>query len=138
MILIDTSVWIDFFNHSHSPFARHLKELIEDDIDLCLTDIILTEVLQGIKDDRIFEETKSSLLAFPIIKPASINTYISAANIYRACRTKGITIHKTIDVLISAVAIENNLSIFHNDRDFDRIAHYTNLKLFKPRKKETQ
>lgn len=131
MILIDTSIWIDFFNHPQSPFAKYLKELIEEDTDLCLTDIILTEVLQGIKDDRIFEETKTSLLAFPIVKPASIDTYISAANIYRTCRTKGITIYKTVDVIISAIAIENNLSIFHNDKDFDRIANCTNLRLYK-------
>ena len=131
MILVDTSVWIDFFNHPQSPYAKHLKILIEKDADLCLIDIILTEVLQGIKNDRIFEVTKDCLLGYPILKPASLNTYISAANIYRSCRTKGITINRTIDVIISAIAIENNLSIFHNDKDFDRIAECTNLKLFK-------
>ncbi len=133
MILIDTSVWIDFFNHPQSPFAKHLKSMIEEDADLYLTDLILTEVLQGIKDDRIFEETKDCLLGFPVVKAESLNTYIYAANIYRTCRKKGITIYRTIDTIISAVAMENNLSIFHNDRDFDHIASCTNLKLFKPR-----
>ena len=132
MILVDTSIWIDFFNHPQSPFAKHLKILIEKGVDICLAGIILTEILQGIKDDKVFEETKGCLLAFPIIKPASLVTYISAANIYRSCRTKGITINRTIDVIISAIAIENNISVFHNDKDFDRIAECTNLKTFKP------
>ncbi|MBI5206895.1 MAG: PIN domain nuclease [Candidatus Firestonebacteria bacterium] len=131
MILIDTSVWIDFFNHPQSYFSKLLKELIEKDTDLCLTDIILTEILQGIKDDVIFEETKKSLLAFPIFKAASLNTYIYAAAIYRICRNRGTTIRRTIDTIIASVAIENNLQIFHNDKDFNRIAQCTPLKIFR-------
>ena len=129
MILVDTSVWIDLFNHPDSPYAQRLKGLIEKDEGLCICDIILTEILQGIKDDRIFEEVKDSLLKFPIIKAVNVETYILAANIYRLCRKKGKPLGKTIDALIAAVAIENNLALFSRDKDFVRIADCAGLKL---------
>ena len=129
MILVDTSVWIDLFNHPDSPYAQRLKGLIEKDEGLCICDIILTEILQGIKDDRIFEEVKDSLLKFPIIKAVNVETYILAANIFRLCRKKGKSLGKTIDALIAAVAIENNLALFSRDKDFVRIADCAGLKL---------
>lgn len=129
MILVDTSVWIDLFNHPESPYAQKLKCLIEEDEGLCICDIVLTEVLQGIKDDRIFEEVKDSLLKFPIVKAIGLETYILAANIYRLCRKKGKPLGKTIDALIAAVAIENNLTLFSRDKDFLRIADCSGLKI---------
>lgn len=129
MILVDSSVWIDLFNHPESPYAQKLKHLIEKDEGLCICDIVLTEVLQGIKDDRIFEEVKDSLLKFPIVKASGLETYILAANIYRLCRKKGKALGKTVDALIAAVAIENNLTLFSRDKDFGRIADCSGLKV---------
>lgn len=131
MILVDTSVWIDFFDYPDSIYARELKDLIEKDEDLCLLDLNLTEILQGIRNEKVFNEIKEELTQFPILRASGLETYIHAANIYRLCRKTGKTITKTIDVIIAAVAIENNLFLFHKDKDFDLIAACTGLKIFR-------
>ncbi len=130
MILVDTSVWIDLFDHPESIYAKELEVLIEREEDLCLTDLNLTEILQGIKDEKIFRQVKEYLTQFPIIRAFSLETYIRAANIYRLCRKKGKSITKTIDAIIAAIAIENSLILFHNDKDFNLIADCTNLNIF--------
>ena len=129
MILVDTSVWIDFFRGRNTPYRSILHELIARDEDIGITGIILTEILQGIKDDKVSYKTREYLLEFPLYEPSGITTYIEAANIYRHCLRKGKTIRKTIDCLIAAVAIENNLTLFHHDFDFDHIAQCTALRV---------
>lgn len=131
MILLDTSVWIDFFRGTDSIYGKILHELIEKERDICLADIILTEILQGIKDDEDFEDIKKYLLEFPIYSAKNVETYIRAAQIYRACLKKGKLVKKTIDCIIAAITIENGLEIFHNDTDFNLIAGYTGLKIFR-------
>jgi predicted nucleic acid-binding protein len=130
MILVDSSVWIDFFRGTDSIFQRKLHQLIEEEEDLCLTAIHLTEILQGIKSDTEFERTKRYLLSFPIFPFKTTDTYVHAARIYRTCQRSGNTIRKTVDCLIAAVAIENGLALFHNDKDFDKIAACTKLKTY--------
>ena len=131
MILVDTSVWIDFFDYPDSPYAKELARLIEKDEEVCLTEMNVVEILQGIKEDKIFEEIKSHLMQFPIVRVRSLETYIQAANIYRLCRKMGKTIAKTMDAIIAAVALENGFKIFHRDKDFDSIADCTKLKSYK-------
>jgi len=130
LILVDTSVWIDFFDHPGSVYAKELKGLIEKDEEICLLDLNLTEILQGIRDEEPFRQVKEYLTQFPIIRTAGLETHIRAANIYRLCRKRGKTITKTIDAIIAASAIENNLVLFHRDKDFDLIASCTELKIF--------
>lgn len=132
MILVDSTVWIDFFEGVDSGFRKTLHQLIEQEDDVCLTTIHLTEILQGITSDTEFEQTKRALLSFPIVPLKDTNTYIHAAKIYRTCRRSGKTVRKTMDCLIAAVAIENGLALFHNDRDFDKIAACTKLKTYVP------
>ncbi|HBU07781.1 MAG TPA: VapC toxin family PIN domain ribonuclease [Candidatus Omnitrophica bacterium] len=95
-------------------------------------DIILTEILQGIKDDGIFKELKEYLIQFPVIRASSLETYVLAANIYRLCRKKGKTISKTVDAIIAAAALENDVKVFSKDKDFSLIADCSGLKLFNP------
>ena len=128
MILVDTSVWIDFFNGKETRYRHHLHYLIEREEDICLTEIVLTEILQGVKDDRDCRTTKRYLLEFPVLRPKGIETYIAAADIYRKCRTKGKTVRKTVDCIISAIALEHNLILFHNDSDFEIIRDCAGLK----------
>ena len=118
MILVDTSVWIDFLSGRETTHRHILRQLIEKEEDICITEIILTEILQGIKDDAIYETTKNYLLEFPIIKPKGTDTYLAAADIYRRCRKEGRTLRKTVDCIIAAIANENGLILFHNDNDF--------------------
>lgn len=128
MILVDTSVWVDFLTGKDTPYRHILHQLIEKEEEICITEIILTEILQGIKDDNLYETTKSYLLEFPIIKPRGIETFISAAEIYRKCRKQGKTVRKTVDCIIAAIARESNLTLFHNDKDFVIIEKCMGLK----------
>lgn len=129
MILVDTSVWIDFLQGKDTGYRHTLHNLINKEEEICLTGIILTEILQGIHDDKTCQEMKRYLLEFPIYEAEGVNTYIEAAGIYRACSKRGKTVRKTIDCLIAAIAIENDLTLFHNDRDFNSIAECTELKI---------
>lgn len=129
MILVDTSVWIDFLQGKNRIYRHALHNLIEKEEDVCISGIILTEILQGIRDDEISSEIKRYLLEFPIYNPKGIDTYIFASNIFRQCKKKGKTVRKTVDCLIAAIAIENGLILLHNDRDFDSIKQCTDLKV---------
>ena len=122
MILVDTSVWIDFLRGVNSVQRRTLHRLIEEEEDISITEIILTEILQGIKLDSDFKTMKDYLMEFPIHRPKGIETYIAAAEIYRDCRRKGKTVRKTVDCIIAAICMENGLTLFHKDSDFARIA----------------
>lgn len=130
MILVDTSVWIDFFIGRNTRYRDNLHQLIEKEEDICIAEIILTEILQGIRDEDAYEAAKNYILEFPIIRPRGAETYIMAAEIYRRCRREGKTIRKTIDCIIAAIVKENNLTLFHNDNDFDVIKKYVGLKAF--------
>lgn len=131
MILVDTSVWIDFLTGKESPHRYLLHQLIEKEEDICLSEIILTEILQGIRDDSIYTSTKDYLFEFPIIRPRSTGTYLEAAEIYRRCRKQGKTIRKTIDCIIAAIVKENRLTLLHNDGDFEIIEKCIGLKTVK-------
>ena len=104
--------------------------MIEDDEDLCICGVILTEVLQGIRSDADFRKTKD-YLGFLILMPMRPTTFELSASLYRSLRKKGITIRKPIDCMIASVAIEHDLPLLHNDRDFDQIAKHSKLKLMK-------
>lgn len=130
MILVDTSVWIDFLKGVNSPKRRVLHTLIEEERDIAITEIILTEILQGIKEDKEFRQVKDYLLAFPIYGPSGTETYLKAAEIYRTCRKKGKTVRKTVDCIIAAICIENSLTLLHKDRDFEPIEAHAGLQCY--------
>jgi predicted nucleic acid-binding protein len=129
LILVDTSVWIDFFNGRNTPHRKRLRDLLEGDEDICLSEIILMEILQGIKEDKLHREIKDYLFALTILQTIPVETYLHASDIYRLCRKKGLTIRKALDCLISAVATENDVALLHHDSDFNRIAENSNLKI---------
>jgi predicted nucleic acid-binding protein len=131
MILVDTSVWIEFLRGENSVQRQALHRLIEEEEDISITEIILTEVLQGIRNDRDFRMTKDYLLEFPIFRPQGIETYLQAAHLYRECRKKGKTVRKTVDCIIAAICLENDLTLLHQDRDFDLIAACAGLKILR-------
>ena len=133
MVLVDTTVWIDFFGDSSTPQVARLQELIESDEDLCLCGVILAETLQGIRSEAEYRRTRDhldSLILFPMHRA----TFVRAAELYRALRKKGVTVRKPVDCMIASVAIEYNLSLLHNDRDFNHIAEHSELKILKTKK----
>jgi predicted nucleic acid-binding protein len=129
MVLIDTTVWIDFFADRNEPHVATLHELIENEEDLSLCGVILTEVLQGIRSDTDFIKTKE-YLGDLIVLPMRQATFFRAADIYRSLRKRGITIRKPVDCMIASVAIEYDIHLLHNDRDFDHIAKHSKLRIY--------
>ena len=132
MIVVDTTVWIDFFGAKGSPFDLHLTRLIEQGESLGLTDLVYCEVLQGIRDETDFVRVRSILQSYPILRMRGLNLFEHAASIYRDCRRGGFTIRKTIDCLMAATCLENDVHLYHNDRDFDVIARVRDLQIHRP------
>jgi hypothetical protein len=126
VILVDTSVWIDFFAGRKLPHVQTLQQLVLDNTDLALCGIILTEVLQGLSDDADYRRVKQGFE--PLIRlPMQESVFIDAADLYRGLRKKGITIRKSNDCMIAAAAMEYGCQLLHNDRDFERIAEACSL-----------
>lgn len=132
MILVDTSVWIDFFAGKHSIQTGLLSKAIEQTEDICLCGLVLTEVLQGIKSDKEYEKVKAILLSL-IYLPITKSMFINSALLYRAIRRHGKTIRSPADCMIASICIEHGIRLLHNDNDFEVIAHYTPLKIEKTR-----
>ncbi|MBU0477296.1 PIN domain nuclease [bacterium] len=130
MIIVDTTVWIDFFRDCREPHVSVLESFIRQRDDLCICGIILTEVLQGIQKERDYEKTKN-LFDKLIFLPMTHTTFIKSAEIYRSLRSRGITIRKSVDCMIASVAIEHKTPLLHNDRDFDPIEEHCGLKSVK-------
>jgi predicted nucleic acid-binding protein len=133
VIVVDTTVWIDFFNGAGTPEDRHLQQLITAGRSLALTDLIFCEILQGIREDAAFEQTRGLLLLYPILRIERLATFEHAAQIYRTCRRRGLTVRKTIVCLIAALCIEEEVELFHKDADFDAIAHVAPLRVYRRR-----
>jgi len=128
MMLVDTSVWIDFFAARNTAQVLVVESSIDQRVDLCLCGVILTEVLQGIRDDKQYKKTEA-VLSNLIYLPMDQSTFLLAANIYRALRSRGITIRNSVDCMIAAVCIEHKADLLHNDRDFDYIADVFGLQV---------
>ena len=132
MIVVDTSVWIDFLEAKETSFDFHLTELISRGEALALTDLIYCEILQGISGDGEYRRVRSILESYPILRMSGLDTFEHAARIYRDCRRRGFTIRKTIDCLIAATCLEARAELYHNDRDFEAIAKVKDLKIYRP------
>jgi predicted nucleic acid-binding protein len=129
MVLVDTTVWIDFFADRNVPHVAALQKVIETEEDLCICGVILAEVLQGIRSDADYIETKNYLDDL-ISLPMRQATYVGAAQVYRSLRKRGVTIRKPVDCMIASVAIEHDIVLLHNDRDLNDIAKHTKLKIY--------
>jgi len=125
-LLADTSVWIDFFNKNETDSLEKFEFHIQNNDDICVAGIIQTEVLQGIKSSKQFNQIQSHLSNMIFLEMPR-NGYVLSANIYRTLRQKGKTIKSLGDCLIASVAILNNVPLLHSDRDFDVISKYSNL-----------
>jgi len=128
VILVDTSVWIDFFAGRDLPHVDALEHAILDSEDLVLCGVILTEILQGIADDKAHRRVRRYLTPL-IMLPMPETVFVRAADIYRRLRNKGITIRKSNDCIIAATALEHHCRLLHHDRDFTAIAEHFPVKI---------
>ncbi|HEV7862611.1 MAG TPA: PIN domain nuclease [Acidimicrobiia bacterium] len=129
MIVVDTSVWIDFFRDTATWQVEHLDQMIADDESVALTDIVLTEILQGLPDDREARRVEHRLLAFDVLRLEGLDDFRRAASLYRQARAKGVTIRRTLDCLIASVCVRDGASVLHSDADFDHLAACTDLRV---------
>jgi predicted nucleic acid-binding protein len=130
VIVVDTSVWIDVLNDTPAPQAGRCVELIESGEPVALTDIILTEVLQGLRSERESRLVERHLRAFPILRLEDLDDYVLAAELYRTARRAGVTIRKTLDCLIAAPCVRTGAPLLHADEDFNRLAGCTPLRIW--------
>ena len=128
ILLVDTSVWIDFFAGRDTPQTRFFKGAVRESADVVLTGVILAEILQGVPSDSRFDRLRKDLSSFRILQPESEDTYVQAARLYRTGRKRGVTIRSLIDCLIAAIAMEHGATVLHKDRDYDRISRYVPLR----------
>lgn len=127
MVLVDTSVWIDFFKQKETLHVARLEQILEDEEDVFTTGIIVQELLSGIKRKREREAVLADFRRFLLITPM-LETHIQAAEIFDGCLKGGYTIRKPVDCLIAALAMEHDLAVLENDRDFGFIAAVFPLK----------
>lgn len=127
MILVDSSIWIDFLSHKASKLGDEVERLIRPVNQTVVTGIIFQEVLQGIKNKKSFSLIEKLLGNLPFIYP-DLHTHLKAAELFQNLSSKGIHC-STIDMLISALAVQHKFSLFTLDSDFERISAVIGLKL---------
>ncbi len=122
LIVVDTSVWIDVLAGRRTKQARRCVELIERGDPVALTDVVFTEILQGLSSDGDVELVERHLRAFPILRLEGLDDFALAASLYRDARKQGVTIRNTLDCLIAAPCVRTGAPLLHADADFDRLA----------------
>ena len=126
MILVDTSVWADFFSSSPSRAGTELRRMIADAEPFALSGVIVTEILQGLRRD--VDQIARYLSLWDMLEPLGLSTYREAAAIFRLGRAKGFSL-TTIETLIAAIALDHRAILFTVDQDCSRIARITGLQL---------
>ena len=128
MILVDSSVWVDYFKGTITAQTTRLDGLLGNE-PLAIGDLILTEILQGFHDDRDFNQARRMLTALTVVELGGQDVAIQTAKNYRTLRGKGVTVRKTIDTVIATRCIESGYELLHNDRDFDPFAKHLGLRV---------
>ena len=128
MILVDSSVLIDYFRGTANPQTAMLDGLLDREL-LCIGDLILTEVLQGFAYDRDFNQARKMLTSLIVVELGGREVAIQAAKNFRTLRKLGATVRKTIDTVIATRCIESGYELLHNDRDFDPFARHLGLRV---------
>jgi hypothetical protein len=127
VIAVDSSVWIDFLAARPTPQSLLLKGyLAEYPEQVVLVDVVLTEVLRGLRDEDV-ARIESTLLELDVLRLQWVSDYRAAAGLYRAARRSGVTIRGTVDCLIAAICIREGATLLHADADFDRLAEISEL-----------
>jgi predicted nucleic acid-binding protein len=128
MILPDSSVWIDLLAGRDTRQANLLRRLLDDNFVIAVGDLILTEVLQGTRSERHYQETLAVLSAFEQVTLVNRDIAIDAARNYQHLRSRGITIRKTIDTLIATRCILDAIPLLYSDRDYDPFVQHLGLR----------
>jgi predicted nucleic acid-binding protein len=126
VIVVDSSVWIDFLNGRNASHVRQLRAVLGKE-EVIIGDLMLCEVLQGLENERAARQVEALLRRFEIVPMAGDAIAVAAARNFRFLRRRGITVRKTIDLLIGTWCIENRRPLLHNDSDFRSMARHLGL-----------
>ena len=126
MIVVDSSVWIDFLNGRNAPHVQRLRTVLGTD-EVIVGDLMVCEVMQGLDSERAAREVETLLRRFEIVAMAGDAIAVAAAGHFRSLRRRGITVRKTIDLLIGTWCIENRRPLLHNDSDFHPMTRHLGL-----------
>ena len=129
MIIVDSNTWADFFNGASNPHVQRLDIALQEEEDLAVVPIIITEVLQGFRTDSGFQRARRVLVALPVIQP-TVDCHVRAARLFRSLRQKGITVRGAVDCVIAQTCLDVDAELLSPDADFERIAHHTPLRLW--------
>ncbi len=126
MIVVDTSVWIDFFNGRDTEETDALDSMLGEE-PVAIGDLILTEILQGFRSDSDYRRARGRLLALPILDMLGADRAVKCADYFRTLRKMGITIRKTADVIIASYCVDFGHALLYSDRDFDLFVEHFGL-----------
>ncbi len=126
MIVVDSSVWIDYFSGKKTPAAEKLDSLLGD-TPIAAGDLMLVEVLQGFRTDSDFATARELLMSLTVVNMLNTSIALRSAANFRMLRKKGITVRKTIDTIIATYCIENSLALLYSDKDFQPFRQHLNL-----------
>lgn len=131
MVIVDSTVWVDYFHGRNNPETDWLDDQLSDE-RLGLTTLILCEVLQGVRDERRAALVEAELRGLEIFEAGGVELAIQAVRNYRSLRSRGRPVRKTIDVLIATFCLQDRHSLLHRDRDFDPFEELLGLSVIHP------
>jgi len=130
MMIVDSNTWADFFNGVQSPHANRLEAALDEEEDLAVIPIIITEVLQGFRTDTGFQRAQRVLVSLPVIHP-TVDCHVRAARMFRSLRRKGVTVRGAVDCVIAQSCLDTEAALLSPDADFRHIARHTSLRLWR-------
>jgi predicted nucleic acid-binding protein len=128
LILVDSSVWLDYFKGTVTPQTEKLDSLLGHE-PMAIGDLILTQVLQGLAGETGFNQARKMLTSLDVVELGGPEIAVQAAKNFRTLRHLGVTVRKTIDTVIATRCIESGYDLLHNDRDFDPFAQHLGLRV---------
>jgi hypothetical protein len=134
MIIVDTTVWIDYLRGTANPHTDWLDRELNQQ-RLGLTDLILCEILQGVREDSTFARVQRDMCRFEVFATGGVELAVASAQNFRSLRTRGCTIRKTIDCLIATFCLSAGHSLLHRDHDFDPFEKHLGLRVLHPPKR---
>lgn len=129
MILVDTSAWIELIRTTGHPAHVTLRHHLQRHAPIATSEPVIMELLAGVATAAERSKLRARLMALPRLTVRGLADFEAAADLYRACRSRGATVRKLVDCLIAAVAIRERATLLHNDRDFDVLARHTRLRI---------
>jgi hypothetical protein len=129
MMIVDSNTWADFFNGVRSPHSDRLDVALQEEEDLAVVPIIITEVLQGFRTDTGFQRARRVLVSLPVVHP-TVECHVRAAGLFRSLRRKGVTVRGAVDCVIAQACLDTEAELLSPDADFKHIARQTALRLW--------